>query len=186
MCWLQGDFLIARCPQRTAAAVRLNLLWICNKYADLVDTGIFVLRGKHAQLTFLHVYHHTVVIYYAYMSFVETPGGYQLLTGTMNSLVHMVMYAYYLAAIADAEWVAGWAGAYKRRITQLQMVQFVANVLNFGSAALGRCAFPAYLAWSGAVQNAILLGLFGQFYWRAYVAKKRDGEGRSKRKRAVA
>lgn len=99
----------------------MNLLWILNKYADLIDTVIFVLRRKFVQVSFLHVYHHVIVIYYAYMSFVETPGGFQRLSGLMNTIVHAIMYAYYFASIYDRALVQRFFD-YKKRITQVQMV----------------------------------------------------------------
>lgn len=38
------------------------LVFLINKYLDLVDTGIFVLRKKTSQVSYLHVHHHCAVI----------------------------------------------------------------------------------------------------------------------------
>lgn len=160
--------LLSGCPTRTPALVRVHVLWFLNKYCDLIETVVFVLRRKAAQVTFLHVYHHIIVIYYAYMSFVEDAGGYQVLPGMQNMFVHTFMYAYYFASVYDREWTRG-SIDYKRRITQLQMVQFCVNMLWFAKPSVGWCRFPKYLAYSGCVQNGVLFALFANFYYHAYV-----------------
>lgn len=116
-----GDFDITHCASTTPTLIQMNILWILNKYCDLTDTIIFVLRRKYNQASFLHVYHHVMVVYYAYMSFVETPGGFQRFVGLMNTIVHSLMYAYYFASIYDKQLVDRFLD-YKKRITQLQMV----------------------------------------------------------------
>lgn len=117
----EGDFLFTGCVQSTPQLVFLSQVWFLNKYSDLIETGFFVLRRKFNQVSFLHVYHHVVVIYYAFMSYVEGPGGHQVLTGVMNCSVHAMMYFYYFMSIYDRQWVEGFMD-YKRRITQLQIV----------------------------------------------------------------
>lgn len=91
---------------------------------DLVETVFFVLRKKDSQVSFLHLYHHCVVIYYGYMSFIEAPGGLHLVAGSVNTFVHALMYAYYFCSMYDRDMLGKWMD-FKRRITQLQLVSGV-------------------------------------------------------------
>lgn len=56
----QGHILSCTKPD-TSTALCLQLYYL-NKYADLLDTIIFVFRKKQNQVSFLHVYHHIAVI----------------------------------------------------------------------------------------------------------------------------
>lgn len=51
-----------------------HFYYVYNKYADLLDTVIFVLRKKQNQITFLHVYHHCAVIIFPTYTFHVVPG----------------------------------------------------------------------------------------------------------------
>jgi len=44
------------------------------KITELADTLIFVLRKKHDQVSFLHVYHHTATLLLAWISCKYAPG----------------------------------------------------------------------------------------------------------------
>lgn len=53
-------------------------------------------------------------------------GGHDTFVGFINSLVHMIMYSYYLVTTLNPEYKKNiW---WKKHITQLQMVRFVLNV----------------------------------------------------------
>lgn len=99
------------------------LLYLLNKYMDLLDTVIFVLRKKQNQVSFLHVHHHCAIImwtswtmYYAG----RTDGGGTIVVG-MNVLVHVLMYSYYFVTIYSTEARARLSHL-KRRLTQVQLV----------------------------------------------------------------
>lgn len=117
----QGDTYITGCISPSPALVTVNLCCLANKFMDLVETVFFVLRKKDSQVSFLHLYHHIVVIYYGYMSFIEAPGGLQLIAGSVNCFVHALMYAYYFCSMYDRDMLGKWMD-FKRRITQLQLV----------------------------------------------------------------
>ncbi|KAH9634877.1 hypothetical protein HF086_004567 [Spodoptera exigua] len=46
-------------------------------------------------------------------------GGHGIMLGFINSMVHAVMYSYYLISIVRPQWVRQW---WKKYITQLQIV----------------------------------------------------------------
>lgn len=141
----QGDFLVSQCAASTPSLIVINQLWILNKYCDLMETVIFVLRRKTGQVSFLHVYHHVIVIYYAYMSFLETPGGYQVFAGMLNTFVHAIMYAYYFVSIFDRRLVERFVD-YKKRITQLQLVSILCVCVVVGGIRFHDCT-----DWCGLV-----------------------------------
>lgn len=63
---------------------------------DFVDTVFMVLRGKWGQFSFLHTYHH-VSIFLTYWWVTNTAHtGDTWFPVLLNSLVHAVMYFYYL------------------------------------------------------------------------------------------
>ncbi|KAK0086837.1 hypothetical protein PV326_005414 [Microctonus aethiopoides] len=74
------------------------------KIIELLDTIFFVLRKKQNQVTFLHVYHHslTALFSWGYLKFLPSEQG--VLLAFINSIVHIVMYTYYLIAAMGPEY----------------------------------------------------------------------------------
>lgn len=102
---------------RIASAVHMYFLL---KVADLLDTVFFVLRKKERQITFLHMYHHTGMVVLTWAGTKWFPGGHSVFTGFINSIIHIVMYAYYLlTAFSPAYKSNVW---WKKYITQMQIV----------------------------------------------------------------
>ncbi|KFB53402.1 AGAP001097-PA-like protein [Anopheles sinensis] len=107
--------------------VYISYAYFLLKLLDLIDTVFFVLRKKQSHVSFLHVYHHSVMVATAYCGLVFVPGGHALMLGLWNTLVHTVMYFYYfLASLGSANiW-------WKNYLTRLQLVQFVYLAIHFG------------------------------------------------------
>lgn len=91
------------------------------KIVDLVETGVFVLRKKHNQLSFLHLYHHISSVLVAYFCVKYTPGGMMSLQGVVNGSVHVIMYTYYLLSSLGPS-AQTMLGSIKRYITTIQIV----------------------------------------------------------------
>lgn len=90
------------------------------KVADLLDTVFFVLRKKQNQISFLHLYHHTGMVLLTWNAAKFLPGGHSIFTGFLNSIVHVVMYGYYLVSAFNPEYKNNiW---WKKYITQMQIV----------------------------------------------------------------
>jgi GNS1/SUR4 family len=55
------------------------------KIVDLLDTVFFILRKKNNQVTFLHIYHHAVMVFgcYLYLKFMSG-GGHGLMLGELS------------------------------------------------------------------------------------------------------
>uniref|UniRef100_A0A8D8PU95 Elongation of very long chain fatty acids protein n=2 Tax=Cacopsylla melanoneura TaxID=428564 RepID=A0A8D8PU95_9HEMI len=106
------------------ARKRLTLMWLgfMSRLLDLLDTVFFVLRKKFTQVSFLHVYHHLLVVFVGWILAKTLPGGQLAFVGSINSFVHGVMYSYYFLSSCSPQnkWNLWW----KKYITQLQLFQF--------------------------------------------------------------
>lgn len=93
------------------------------KVADLLDTVFFVLRKKQNQISFLHLYHHTGMVVLTWNATKFYPGGHSIFTGFLNSIIHVVMYGYYLVSAFNPEYKNNiW---WKKYITQMQIVSWI-------------------------------------------------------------
>ena len=96
------------------------------KLTELLDTIFFVLRKKDNQVSFLHLYHHTVMPMISWGCTKYFPGGHGTFIGVINSFVHIVMYFYYMLAAMGPEFQKYlW---WKHWITNLQMVRELLNI----------------------------------------------------------
>ncbi|KAJ0058663.1 hypothetical protein NL108_000368, partial [Boleophthalmus pectinirostris] len=76
--------------------VRVAWMFYISKYIELLDTVFFVLRKKQNQITFLHVFHHSVMPWSWWWGVTLTPaGGMGSFHAMVNSAVHVIMYFYY-------------------------------------------------------------------------------------------
>lgn len=90
------------------------------KVVDLMDTVFFVLRKKDKQISFLHLYHHTGMVILTWNATKFYPGGHSVFTGFINSIIHVVMYSYYLVSAFQPQYKNNiW---WKKYITQMQIV----------------------------------------------------------------
>ncbi|XP_076618914.1 uncharacterized protein LOC143340620 [Colletes latitarsis] len=142
-------------------------LYFIIKIFDLLDTVFFVLRKKQNQVSFLHVYHHSGMVFGTWATTKFMAGGHHIFLGTLNCFVHVIMYSYYLATsmgIGKPWW--------KKHITQLQLAQFFMLLFHYVMlAVVDDCGFPK---WTSAVlipQNLFMMVLFGDFYYKTYIRK---------------
>lgn len=91
------------------------------KTIDLIETGVFVLRKKFNQVSFLHVYHHISTILVTFMCAKYFPGGMFSMQMLINGSVHVVMYTYYLLASLGPSWQKV-LNPVKPYITRIQIV----------------------------------------------------------------
>lgn len=96
-------------------------LYFLAKISELLDTVFFVLRKKERQISFLHMYHHTVMPMISWGTTKYYPGGHGTFVGVINSFVHIIMYTYYLLAALGPQYQKYlW---WKKYITNIQMVR---------------------------------------------------------------
>ncbi|XP_062556617.1 elongation of very long chain fatty acids protein 4-like [Armigeres subalbatus] len=139
------------------------------KILDLTDTIFFVLRKKQSQVSFLHVYHHSIMVLISYYGTLFVPGGHVFVLVLWNSLGHSLLYLYYNLAT----YKSSLAARYKIYLTRMQLAQFVYLIVHYGRPALTGmdCGFPQVWHWIGFTQTMFFLGMFLDFYVKSYLRK---------------
>ncbi|XP_072972913.1 fatty acid elongase 3-like [Typha angustifolia] len=151
-----------------------------SKLYELVDTLLILLARDGRRLTFLHVYHHAVVVVMCYM-WLATSQSLVPIALVTNAGVHVVMYAYYFSCSVGWRWPPRW----KRAVTEMQIAQFVLSfavsvVFLWYHFAGGGC--EGMKGWLfNAVFNASLLALFFNFHTNAYAGKRATNKGKRER-----
>jgi hypothetical protein len=133
------------------------------KIFDLADTVFFILRKKWNQVTPLHVIHHSIMPFTAWLALKYAPlpsAGKVLL---LNSFVHTLMYTYYhLASLGKDVW-------WKKYITVIQLIQFyICLVHAVHMLLIPDCNFPKWLACLQAAESIFFIVTFTNFYYRSY------------------
>lgn len=140
------------------------IYWM-TKWYELLDTVFMVLRHKKSQISFLHVFHHASVPILADYAYNQACWPAFILIGSMNSFIHVVMYGYYgLTAFYPLR-----NFPIKKRITQLQMTQFIILSLQsiWGFTNYNFCIYSV-------IYPLVLLSLFSNFYYQAFFRKRVD------------
>ncbi|XP_058452859.1 elongation of very long chain fatty acids protein AAEL008004 [Malaya genurostris] len=150
------------------------------KLTELLDTVFFTLRKKDKQISFLHLYHHTVMPMISWGATKYYPGGHGTFIGVINSFVHIVMYSYYMMAAMGPQFhkYLWW----KKYITDLQMIQFGMAFIHSAQLLWTDCGYPR---WSVCftLPNAIFFYmLFNDFYKKTYGIKRAARLAAAKRK----
>lgn len=176
------SFFNCNCLDRDPKRFSLYVdIFILSRIIDFMDTIFFILRKKESQVTGLHVFHHSMVPVAMYLvaTFSMSPfNGFLII---LNSIVHIVMYTYYLLAtfpkLAPYLW-------WKRHITKIQIGQFVISLIYF---AIGYVLLPRFCdnppmvpVFINLISSTIFLFLFLSFYSVAY--KKSNNKCEQKRK----
>ncbi|GAB1298541.1 Elongation of very long chain fatty acids protein 7 [Apodemus speciosus] len=172
---------------RAMRMVHTCWLYYFSKFIELLDTIFFVLRKKNSQVTFLHVFHHTIMPWTWWFGVKFAAGGLGTFHAFLNTAVHVVMYSYYgLCAMGPAYQKYLW---WKKHLTSLQLVQFVLVTVHIGQIFfMEDCnyQYPVFL-YIIMSYGCIFLLLFLHFWYRAYTKGQRlpktveNGDCKSKR-----
>ncbi|EDW61477.2 uncharacterized protein Dvir_GJ22069 [Drosophila virilis] len=153
----------------------LTYSYFLNKVIDLLDTVFFVLRKSYKQITILHVYHHVLMVFGIYWVMrLYGVGGQYMMMGLFNTFVHAVMYFYYfISAMYPKLKSSLW---WKKYITGIQILQFILLFLQATLVLLSNpsCQFPMFLQYLQLSQALIMIVMFGNFYYHAYVKPKQQ------------
>ncbi|CAH2013249.1 unnamed protein product [Acanthoscelides obtectus] len=153
----------------------LRQLWIGKCYfwlkiLDLFDTVFFVLRKSYRQISFLHLYHHSVMLLGMWYGVTYFCGGDSLWVACVNGFVHTIMFLYYFLAAYDASWKNNLT--VKKTLTQIQLVQFLFFTLKFSQLFIQKdCMYPKIASILFVPQNLFMSALFMDFYLKSYVYK---------------
>ncbi|XP_066599196.1 very long chain fatty acid elongase AAEL008004 [Prorops nasuta] len=140
------------------------------KIIELLDTVFFVLRKKQNQVSFLHVYHHTITCFFSWCYLKVIPGEQGMLLGFLNSVVHIIMYTYYLIAALGPQYrkYLWW----KKYMTSIQLVQFGIMLFYLIMTLAMDCRMPKALTYFFLTNVVIFIYLFSDFYRKAYKKKQ--------------
>jgi len=140
------------------------------KFVDFFDTFFFVLRKKTSQVTPLHVTHHCIMPFTAYMGLKFVPMGNTGFTPLINSFVHAVMYLYYYMAaqgpgMANVLW-------WKKYITRIQIAQFMLAAIHASHVwFVPGCDYPKFVSTFELIESIYFLVTFSRFYMKNYGQK---------------
>ncbi len=166
--WFQG--LWGNTVQHNKQGFRIAfLVWIHynNKYMELLDTVWMILRKKNNQVSFLHCYHHVLLIWAWFFVCRFEAGGDCYFGASVNSFIHILMYGYYTLTLLNVP--CPW----KKWITNCQMLQFML-VLCHSIYVVIKGNMPIELPLVQGFVMLNMLVLFGQFYAKSYGAGKKD------------
>jgi len=159
-----------KCPEKNNFTDKyiqfLSWLYFVTKISDLLDTVFFVLRKKQNQVTFLHVYHHTIMVAFSWFTLKFIPGHLEIAIGCLNAVVHVIMYFYYFVAALGPQFQKYlW---WKKYMTTIQLVQFVLMLVYLFNVFTSGCnqMRPAMIFYCTNV--VIFLALFINFYKKTY------------------
>lgn len=156
-----------------------NGVWwyFASKGFEFADTLFFILRKKDRQLTFLHKYHHSSMFLFWWTAVRFVPGGSAIIPIIVNSLVHVLMYAYYgLSAIGPRMQKYLW---WKRHLTIIQLIQFFIGVAIGSYLIASGCQFTLWMQYVINLYAFSFIILFGNFYLHEYI------KGRSSTKKTI-
>ncbi|KAK3930582.1 Elongation of very long chain fatty acids protein 7 [Frankliniella fusca] len=146
-------------------------LYHLTKIVDLLDTVFFTLRKKWNQISFLHVYHHAGMVALSWGAVKWFTTGHGSMIMMLNSAVHTLLYLYYFLTSLSSEFSSAW---WKKYLTTIQLVQFLYFTLHFGQTVFHN---PCKFGWFAQIivipQNFFIFILFADFYYKAYIVKKK-------------
>ncbi|KAI4481587.1 hypothetical protein M0802_013919 [Mischocyttarus mexicanus] len=145
-------------PSNSPTAIRIArgvYYYFLVKMTELLDTVFFVLRKKYSQVTFLHVYHHTVMPMIAWGASKYYPGGHGLFVAAL-----LPQYQKYL-----------W---WKRYITTLQMGQFCLVFLHNFQLLFYDCGYPRFSLIFTLPNVIFFYFLFSDFYKMSYESNNKN------------
>ncbi|PWA15840.1 hypothetical protein CCH79_00008932 [Gambusia affinis] len=148
-------------------------LFYFSKFIEMLDTIFFVLRKKYSQVTFLHVYHHSIMPFTWWFGVRFSAGGQGTFHALLNCVVHVIMYTYYgLTAMGPNYQKYLW---WKKYLTTIQLIQFVLVTTHISQYFfMEDCPyqFPIFIYIIG-LYGLIFLFLFLNFWYHAYTKGKR-------------
>nr|CAH8867218.1 unnamed protein product [Trichobilharzia regenti] len=170
--WLSGYTFGCQLVDRSTRpkAMRMaNVCWLyfITKLIELFDTVLFILRKKFELVSFLHVFHHSMMPISWWFGVKYVPGGIGTFHAFLNSIIHFFMYTYYGLAAAGPRFQRYlW---WKKYMTTAQIVQFIIVIFHsVYTLSLRDCDYPKLFNYWILSSALIFLFLFAKFYSKTY------------------
>lgn len=162
---------------RSEAGMRLaSAIWLYffSKVIEFLDTFFFIIRKKNDQITFLHVYHHSTMVFLWWIGTRWYAGGSSFFSAMINSFIHVVMYTYYLlSAFGPSMRKYLW---WKKYLTAMQLVQFLIILVHVSQSLYAGCAYDYRPQWALFFYLLSHIALFSNFYRHRYIEPKRTSD----------
>ncbi|XP_063704312.1 uncharacterized protein LOC134833792 [Culicoides brevitarsis] len=154
-------------PELVTLIVNCAWWFFFSKVVELLDTVFFVLRKKQNQVSFLHVYHHSVTCFFCWAYLKYMPDEQGVVIGALNSFVHIIMYFYYMVAAMGPKYQKFiW---WKKYMTWIQLTQFGLMLVYLAMVTAFNCRkFHKVLTICFFINVAFMMYLFADFYRKAY------------------
>uniref|UniRef100_A0A1B0G676 Elongation of very long chain fatty acids protein n=1 Tax=Glossina morsitans morsitans TaxID=37546 RepID=A0A1B0G676_GLOMM len=168
---MKDDCKIERSDELTLQCFGFGWWYLMNKIVDFMDTIFMILRKKNHQITFLHVYHHAIMVVLSWVSmkYIGVREEFGIVTA-LNAGVHVLMYFYYFVAAVgpQSQMYLQW----KIYITKIQIGQFFVGPLYLLATVVRGCQVPrVYMFWT-VVNAAVFILLFTNFYLKTYTNRQ--------------
>ncbi|XP_055678077.1 elongation of very long chain fatty acids protein AAEL008004 [Lutzomyia longipalpis] len=152
--------------QQSRRMLNLCYIYYLSKLSEFADTIFFVLRKKKSQVTWLHLYHHSLTPIEAFILVRFLAGGNATFPNILNNFVHVCMYFYYMVAAMGAQYQKFlW---WKKYMTELQIAQFILCIAHTIRALVSDCQFPPVISALLLLNASIFFVLFMNFYIQNY------------------
>ncbi|XP_050537984.1 elongation of very long chain fatty acids protein AAEL008004-like isoform X1 [Daktulosphaira vitifoliae] len=149
-----------------------NLCWwyYISKLTEFIDTVFFVLRKKDNQISFLHLYHHSLTPLETWFCVKFLAGGHGTFSNLINNMVHVIMYFYYMMSAMGPQYQKYlW---WKKHLTTIQLLQFTLVFFHSAQVLIYDCGYPKLVATFLLAHSVIFFVLFFDFYQQAYKKDK--------------
>ncbi|XP_046661011.1 uncharacterized protein LOC124354525 [Homalodisca vitripennis] len=176
-------------PQQFGGLEELKYLYLLGswhylvlKLLDLIDTVFMILRHKTSHVTFLHVYHHAVMVFFSWVTIRYLKAIQAAIPVFINMFVHAIMYSYYFLATFDSLKKYLW---WKRHLTKLQLAQFVVILGYISSLYYYKCPMSTLFTTIWLINIFVIMCLFIHFYVKAYLRKPTSIKTVNKKNKAL-
>ncbi|XP_035735458.1 elongation of very long chain fatty acids protein AAEL008004-like [Vespa mandarinia] len=151
----------------------LNACWwtVLLKLIDLIETGIYVLRKKKRQISFLHLYHHVSTMFITWVFAKYYSDGMGTFFPLVNCSVHVIMYTYYFFSTFGPN-IQKILYRYKYLLTIIQMIQFVILICHAMQMLSPNCNYSKIPGAFIICNYCINFILFYNFYKKNYLTGK--------------
>ncbi|XP_046812940.1 elongation of very long chain fatty acids protein-like [Vespa crabro] len=156
--------------------VKLELLNGCwwtmlLKHIDLIETGIYVLRKKNRQISFLHLYHHVSTVFIGWVFGKYYSDGMGTFIPLVNCTVHVIMYTYYFLSTCSSN-IKNFINQFKFLITIIQMIQLIILIPHIMQTLSPNCNYSKIPGPFIIFNCAVNFILFYNFYKKNYLIRK--------------
>ncbi|XP_055594233.1 elongation of very long chain fatty acids protein AAEL008004-like [Uranotaenia lowii] len=161
----------------------LCYIYYLSKLSEFADTIFFVLRKKKSQISWLHLYHHSLTPIEAWILTKFLAGGNATLPNIINNFVHTLMYFYYLLSSMGPRYQKYlW---WKKYMTEIQIAQFIICIAHAINALVSDCAFPKFITALLLLNAVIFFVLFMDFYIQNYRRSAAKAKATDEAKKAL-